>query len=46
MTLLTIRAKEFLEALQRVDYKPYLFDIDAIYQLIRMGRITLQRLRL
>ncbi|MEM0050454.1 glycosyltransferase family 2 protein [Thermofilum sp.] len=37
----TIGANGFLvrrEALRRVDYKPYLFDVDVVYQLIRIGQ--------
>ena len=45
----TIGANGFLvraEALKKVDSKPYLFDIDAVYQLIRMGQNNFAKVKI
>ncbi len=45
----TIGANGFLvrrEALRKVDYKPYLFDIDMVYQLIRIGQNSFAKVKI
>jgi glycosyltransferase involved in cell wall biosynthesis len=45
----TIGANGFLvraDAVKKVDYKPYLFDIDVVYQLIRMGKNKLGKVKI
>ncbi|MFB0561865.1 MAG: glycosyltransferase [Candidatus Lokiarchaeia archaeon] len=45
----TIGANGFLvrrEVLRKVDYKPYLFDIDMVYQLIRIGQNSFAKVKI
>jgi len=49
MSLLTIIANGFSvhkEALRRVDYKPYLFDIDVVHQLTEMGQNSFAKVKI